>query len=361
MSKFLASRFKNLVPYVPGEQPKDMKYIKLNTNESPFPPSPRVVEAISGEETAKLNLYSDPTLSELKGAIAKKYFVDDKTVFAGNGSDEVLAFIFCAYGEKGMISTDVSYGFYPVFADFYGIELEALPLKEDLSIDVLALCRSDKTVIIANPNAQTGIYLEPDEIKRIVSSNKERLVIIDEAYIDFGGESAVPLTEKYDNLLVVQTFSKSRNLAGARIGFAIGAQSLVKDLETLRYSYNPYNVDRLAIIAGKNAMEDEEYFKKCTSDIIRVRELVKKELLMRGFKVTDSMANFVLAESDLISGRALYSKLRERGILVRHIGDERIENCIRVTIGTEDQMKAFIEKIDEILKEISDSAAKEAK
>lgn len=355
MSRFLSGKLKRLVPYVPGEQPKGIEYIKLNTNESPFPPSQAVLNAIDTNETSRLNLYSDPTLSELRHAIAERYGVSDDMVFAGNGSDEVLAFSFYAYGENGVTAPDISYGFYPVFADFFGIRLDKIPLRDNLSIDPEEFCRAKGTLVFANPNAQTGLYLEKSDIEKIVSSDRERIVIVDEAYIDFGGESAVSLTGKYDNLIVVQTFSKSRNLAGARVGFAIASPALVRDLDTLRNSYNPYNINRLSLIAGKMAMHDVEYFSKCTSEIIRVRELVKEEFRVRGFKVIDSMANFVLAESGRISGKDFYSELKSRGVLVRYLGDKRIENCVRITIGTEEQMRVLLKKTDEILSAITNT------
>lgn len=329
-----------------------MAYIKLNTNESPFPPCPGVISAISSEEVLKLNLYSDPTASSLVEAIADHYGVGKENVAVGNGSDEILAFIFNAFCDKknGMVFPDITYGFYPVFANMFGVKYSVIPLDADFKIKVADYENITDNVIIANPNAQTGIYLEKEEIERLVSQNSERLVIIDEAYIDFGGESAVGLINKYDNLIVVQTFSKSRNLAGARVGFAIANAELISDINTMKFSFNPYNLGRLSIIAGREAMLDREYLKNCTSKIIENREYTASELSDSGFSVLRSKSNFLLAESDKIPGKELYLKLKERGILVRYLGDKRIENYIRITIGSREQMEKFILAVKEILR-----------
>ena len=349
MSCFQSPVLDGLTPYTPGEQPKDKRYIKLNTNESPFPPSPRVIEAVTEEEVKKLNLYSDPTLSCVTQAVADHYGLTPDWVVAGNGSDEILAFAFRAWGHKGITAPDITYGFYPVFASFFGLDYKTVPVNEALQVEPTKLSSATGMLVFANPNAQTGLYLPLNEVEAIVASNPDRVVIVDEAYIDFGGESAVALTKKYDNLLVVQTFSKSRNLAGGRIGFGIGNPALVKDLNTLRYSFNPYNVNRLSLLAAQAAMLDTAYFERCTREVIRVRELTRRSLENLGFYVTDSRANFLLAESKAIDGKSLYLALKDRGILVRYLGDERIQNFIRITIGTEEQMNALVATIKDIL------------
>lgn len=295
-----------------------------------------------------MNLYSDPTADSLVTSIAKYYGVEKENVAVGNGSDEILAFAFHAYGEKGFACPSVTYGFYPVFAEFFSVELDTIPLEDDLSINPKKYYESKKNVIIANPNAQTGTYLSLDEIEKLVASNLDRLVIVDEAYIDFGGESAVSLINKYDNLLVVQTFSKSRNLAGGRIGFALGCKELISDINTLRFSFNPYNVNRLSIIAGSMAMEDTDYFKECTSKIIETREFTKKALIELGFTLTDSRANFLLAKHKAVSGKELYLALKQEGILIRYLGGD-ISEYIRITIGSQTQMESFIKCVKKII------------
>ena len=347
MSRFFSKGLSDLVPYTPGEQLAG-SFIKLNTNESPFPPSPQVISALSEKEVSKLNLYSDPTAKSLVDSIAEFYGKKSENVVVGNGSDEILAFAFHAYGEKGFICPEVTYGFYPVFASFFGVELKKIPMNDDLSFDDTAFYNDERNVIIANPNAQTGTYLSLERIEKLLNSNKNRLVIVDEAYIDFGGESAVSLIDKYDNLLVVQTFSKSRNLAGGRIGFAIGNKDLISELNTLRFSFNPYNVNRLSILAGTASMKDKQYFNSCTAEIIKARNKTVEEVKKLGFSCTDSLGNFVLIKHNCFSGEELYLKLRENGILVRYLGGN-ISDYIRVTIGNSEQMKTFIEKLKMIV------------
>ncbi len=349
MSRFLSQRLKNLIPYTPGEQLAG-DFIKLNTNESPFPPSPKVVEALKEAEINKLNLYSDPTADLLISEIAKNYNVKKENVSVGNGSDEILAFAFNAFGEKGFICPEITYGFYPVFADFFGIEIETVKMENDFSINPEKYYCSDRNVIIANPNAQTGIYLELNQIEKIIQNNKDKIVIVDEAYIDFGGESAVALIGKYDNLLVVQTFSKSRNLAGARIGFAIGNDDLIADINTMKFSFNPYNVNRLSILAGTASMSDRNYFLECTSEIIKNRDNFIEFCKKNGFITTNSKANFVLIKHPSIEGKELYLKLKENGILVRHLGG-LISDYVRITIGSKEQMDELIKKLSEIIEQ----------
>ncbi len=352
MSRFLRQGLKALVPYVPGEQPKSVRrLIKLNTNESPFPPSPRVLAAINGKETERLGLYSDPTAEGLRCAIAEHFGISPASVVCSNGSDEILAFALDAFCDReiGMQTPDVTYGFYPVLSGLYGIPMKVRPLREDFSVDVEAFLSGRETVVLANPNAQTGVALPLCEIERIVSADPERLVVIDEAYVDFGAESAVALTRQYDNLLVVQTFSKSRSLAGARIGFAIGAPSLVADLETVRNSFNPYNVNRLSLLAGAEAISDTAYFEQTRHEIMRVRESTKAALAELGFEFPPSRANFILARHPKISGETLAAALRERGIIVRHFRDERISDYARITVGSEADMAYLISQLKEIV------------
>ncbi len=348
MSKYFSSKLSSIEPYVPGEQPRDKKYIKLNTNESPFPPSPEVIKALNEEQVSSLNLYSDPTAKELVDAIAEYYSVDAQNIFVGNGSDEVLAFAFYAWGENGFTGPELSYGFYPVFSQFFSIDYTQIALKEDLSIELADYFNVKNSIIFANPNAQTGLYITPDKIEELVSK-VNCVVVVDEAYIDFGGESVIPLTKKYPNLVVTGTLSKSRNLAGARIGFAIGNKELINDLNTLKFSFNPYNLNRLSIIAGAKAFKDKEYFEKCVSAVAETREYTKKALVDLGFSCTNSLSNFILAKTDKMGGKDLYLALKEKGILVRYLGDEIIKDYVRITIGSKEQMMCLVETIKSIL------------
>ena len=352
MSRFFVDKYSKLVPYTPGEQPKDMNYIKLNTNESPFPPSKEVSEAVK-EEANKLQLYCDPVCTELTNKIAEIHGVSFDEVLATNGSDEILNFAFMAFcdNKNPIVFADITYGFYSVFADLNNIPYEIIPLKDDFSIDINDYIGINKNIVIANPNAPTGRYLEKSDIEKIVSSNPNNIVIIDEAYIDFGGESACTLIHKYDNLLVTGTFSKSRSLAGGRLGFGIGNKDLISDLNTIKYSTNPYNVNRLTQIAGLKALENNSYYMDNCKTIINNREYTEKALTELGFYVIPSKANFVFAKSDKIDGEALYLKLKSKGILVRHFTKERIKDYNRITIGTMEQMNALIGAIKEILKE----------
>ena len=352
MSRFFSNRFANLVPYTPGEQPRDMQYIKLNTNESPFPPSP-MVEAAVAAESKKLQLYSDPDCKRLIEALAKTYNVKPSRLIAVNGSDEVLNFAFMAFADEAhpLAFPDITYGFYPVFAELNRIPYREIPLTEDFSICADDYIGIPNTVVIANPNAPTGKILPLSEIERIVASDPDRVVIVDEAYIDFGGESAVSLVDKYDNLLVTQTFSKSRSMAGARLGFGIGNEKLIADLHTIRYSTNPYNVNRMTEAAGAAALEENDYYMNNCKTIMENRAYTADALKQMGFEVLDSMANFVFARSPRIDGETLYVKLKQRGILVRHFSKARIKDYNRITIGTAEQMQALIRAVQEILEE----------
>ena len=351
MSKFLNDNLKGLEAYTPGEQPRDKKYIKLNTNESPYPPSPQVVEAVSVSEVTDLRLYSDPLCKTLKEKIADRYGVNYENVFVSNGSDESLNFYFMAFcsKENPVVFPEISYGFYKVFADLYGISYETIPLKADFSIDVSDYIGINKNIVIANPNAPTGLALSLSDIEEIVKSNPENIVLIDEAYVDFGAESAVSLTKKYDNLLVVQTFSKSRSLAGARLGYAIGNAEIIADLEKIKYSTNPYNINRLTLVAGAAAIDSDSYFADNCKRIMETREYTEKELTKLGFYCIPSCSNFIFAKSDTISGEDLYLKLKEKGVLVRHFSTPSICEFNRITIGTQEEMETFIEKVKECL------------
>lgn len=347
MSRFFSDKFAALTPYTPGEQPRDMQYVKLNTNESPFPPAPAVAAAVA-QQCGRLQLYSDPESTALRGKLAEVYGVKPEQVIVSNGSDEVLNFAFMAFGEE-VAFPDITYGFYPVFAQLNHIPYTQIPLKEDFSIDVQDYMGISKTVVIANPNAPTGAYLPLTDIEAIVKSNPDNVVIIDEAYVDFGGESAVKLVDQYENLLVVQTFSKSRSMAGARLGFAIGNEKLIADLNTIRYSVNPYNVNRMTEFAGVAALEENGYYMENAKTIMENRRWTTGQLEELGFTVLDSKANFVFAKSDRISGEKLYLELKKRGVLVRHFTKDRIAQFNRITIGTKAQMETFIKTVKEIL------------
>lgn len=354
MSRFLNSRYLGLEAYTPGEQPTDMKYIKLNTNESPYPPSKGVIEAVNGAEVADLKLYSDPTCSRLKKALAELFKKKEENIFLSNGSDDALNFSFMAFCEKNKRRVrfpEISYGFYSVYAELHGVDYTAVPLRDDFSIDIEDYCKNDATVVIANPNAPTGIALTLTQIEKIVRSNPDQLVLVDEAYVDFGAESACELTDKYDNLLVVGTFSKSRSLAGARLGFAIANKEIIADLEKIKYSTNPYNINRLTLVAGEAALRDNQYFMDNCKRIIETREYAQNELRKLGFYVTDSKANFIFAKSDDIPGEELYIKLKARGILIRHFTNEKIREFNRITVGTREQMDALLGAIADILEE----------
>ncbi|MCI2056330.1 MAG: histidinol-phosphate transaminase [Oscillibacter sp.] len=355
MSRFLSNESAALEPYTPGEQPQNIPYNKLNTNESPFPPSPKVLKAISRAELLKMNLYSDPTCAALCAAVAKRNDLKPEQVIAGNGSDELLSFAFRAFcGEgKGCAYANITYGFYKVWAQFYHLDAKVIPLREDFSLNVDDYMDFPGTIFIANPNAPTGMTVPISDIQRLLEANRDRVVVVDEAYVDFGAESCIPLLYRYDNLLILQTFSKSRNLAGARIGFALGSAELIADLNRVKYSFNPYNVNRLSIVAGAAAMADEPYFQKCTSQIEKNRAWTVRELTALGFTVLPSQANFILAKSDRIPGGALYEKLKENGILVRHFdAPARIADFCRISIGSMEQMEALIDEVTKLLEEL---------
>ena len=354
MSKFLSLEARRLDPYTPGEQPQDQQYIKLNTNESPFPPSPRVVKAVSRAELQKLYLYSDPACAALNAAIAKYYELQPENVITGNGSDEILAFAFRAFCGQGKPAAfaDITYGFYEAQTALFGLEAERIPLREDFTLNVEDYMDFPGTIFIANPNAPTGMAISRTDIQRLLEKDPSRVVVVDEAYVDFGGESCVPMLYRYDNLLVVQTMSKSRSLAGGRLGFALGSAGLIEDLNRVKYSFNPYNVNRLSLIAGAAAVEDAAYFETCCKAIQGNRAWLTGELERLGFTVLPSSANFVFAKSQRISGGELYRLLKEEGILVRWFDRDRLRDFVRITIGSMEQMAALADALDRILESL---------
>ncbi|MBR5900028.1 MAG: histidinol-phosphate transaminase [Clostridia bacterium] len=350
MSKFLIEKFKKLKPYVPGEQPKERKFVKLNTNESPFPPSKKAIE-LAKKELNRLNLYPDPDCRELLSVTAKKLGVSEENIIFTNGSDDILNFAFMAYCNDNTpaIYPEISYGFYPVFADINNVPKKEIPLKEDFSIDINDYIDQNGTIIIANPNAPTGLTVSVNEIEELLKANRNRIVVIDEAYVDFGGESAIGLIKKYDNLLVTQTFSKSRSMAGARLGYGVASKEIINDLMRIKYSINPYNINRMTAAAGYGSIMDDEYFVNNCKTIIKNREYATNELIKLGFVTTESKANFIFAKHDKIDGKELYLKLKENGVLVRHFDKDRISSYVRITVGSLSEMQILIQTIKNIL------------
>ena len=351
MSKFWSPFVKDLVPYVPGEQPKLQKLVKLNTNENPYGPSPKAVAAMQAELGDSLRLYPDPNSDLLKQAVADYYGVQRAQVFVGNGSDEVLAHLF--YGlfkqDKPILFPDITYRFYPVYCGLYGIGYENVPLRDDFSIDVAAYLKPNGGIIFANPNAPTGRLLALDEIRRLLQGNPDSVVVIDEAYIDFGGQSAISLVNDFPNLLVTQTLSKSRSLAGLRVGLAVGHADLIEALERVKNSFNSYPLDRLAIVGAAAAFADEDYFIETCSKVIASREQVTAELTKLGFNVLPSAANFIFAKHLERDAAALAQGLREQGVIVRHFNSARIDQYLRISIGTPEQNQALLEALKPLL------------
>ena len=351
MSRFLSGALRQLVPYVPGEQPRDQRrYIKLNTNESPYPPAPGVLRAVAAE-AADLRLYPDPEARALKAALAARHHVEPENIFVGNGSDEVLNFAFLAFAAdgRGAAFADITYGFYAVFCDLYRIPARIVPLREDFTLNPGDYHGLGRTIVLANPNAPTGLTLTRGQVEGIVRANQDSVVIVDEAYVDFGGESCVELTRHYDNLLVVQTFSKSRSLAGARLGFAVGHPELIADLETIKFSTNPYNVNRLTLRAGAAALAEQSYYDRCCRTIMDARDHTADQLRRMGFTVLPSRTNFLFVRREGLNGGAIYRDLKDRGVLVRHFDQARIRDFVRVTVGTPEQMNVFLELLRELL------------
>lgn len=351
MSKFWSTRIQAVEPYVPGEQPRDKQYIKLNTNENPYPPSNAVIEAIKKATDEGLRLYPDPLCRVLTEAISDYYDVPEEQIFVGNGSDEVLAFAYQAFFNPGetILYPDITYSFYPVYSKMFDVQANLKPLSEDFDVVIDDYKAPNDGVIIANPNAPTGKLLSLLEIKSILDANKEVVVIVDEAYIDFGGATAISLVKDYDNLLVVQTMSKSRSLAGMRIGMAIGQAPLITGLNKVKNSINSYTLDRLALVAGAAAMKDDAHFKETCQKIIATRTWVTQQLEAMDFVVPESKANFVFAAPQSVEAKKLFLALKEKGILVRYFDLPRINGYLRISIGTDEEMKKLIEGIQSII------------
>lgn len=357
MSRYFSDKFNALEPYVPGEQPKDMCYVKLNTNESPFPPSQKAQERAQ-QAMKRLQLYSDPQCTELVQLAAECYNISESEILFTNGSDEGLNFAFMAYCDDDHPAAfpDITYGFYPVFAELNQVPYKKIPLQDDFTIAVSDYVGIDHTIFIANPNAPTGKALSLEQIEMILRGNPDHVVVIDEAYVDFGAESAVSLIHKYDNLLVVQTFSKSRSMAGARLGLCIGCKELIADLQAIKYSTNPYNVNSMTMAAGIGALEDDDYFRENCQKIINYRGWTTDALRKLGFTVLDSSANFILTKHPSIGGREIYLQLKARGVLVRHFNTEKLKDYVRITIGSMEQMQILLDNLKEILEENNENS-----
>lgn len=351
--KLWEKNVRKVEPYVAGEQPDCKDMVKLNTNECPYPPSPKVMEVMAEIEknTDRFRLYPDPNMSRLIKAIAKNYNVSEDMVFAGVGSDDVIANCFLTFfnSDKEILFPEITYSFYPVWADLYGIKYKTPKLNEDFTINAEDYKVPNAGIIIPNPNAPTSIYMGLDKIEEIVSYNKESVVIIDEAYIDFGGKSAVELVNKYDNLLVVQTFSKSRSMAGMRIGYAIGQKELIQALNDVKNSINSYTLNYVSILAGEASMLDKDYFEKTTKKVIDTRERITGRLKELGFKLPESKANFVFATHEKYDITDMYEKLREKNIYVRHWNNPLIKDYLRISIGTDEEMDKFIKQVEEYM------------
>lgn len=350
MSRFFSEKYLDLEPYVPGELPKNRNELKLNTNENPYPPLQEVTDAVA-EESRSLNLYSDPDSRALRKALAENLGVPEEEIIVTNGSDEILNFAFMAFCDRHIPAyfPDVTYGFYPVFAQVNLIPYQEIPLRDDFTIEIKDYFQAAGTLFIANPNAPTGIALKRSEIEEILKRNAYNVVVVDEAYVDFGAESCLPLVKDYDNLLVTRTFSKSRSLAGARLGVGIAQPELIEDLNAVRNSVNPYNVNRLTAAAGIACLRHDEYNMENCRKIIETRAWSERALKDLGFEMTTSRTNFLFARHPRISGEELYLKLKDRGILIRHFSGERIRDYNRITVGTPQQMEKLVAAIREIL------------
>ena len=343
---------RKVIPYTPGEQPNQPDMIKLNTNENPYPPAPGVEKALKEMDMDAMRLYPDPAAYDLVHAIAQMYSLKDEQVFVGVGSDDVLAMSFLTFfnSEKPVLFPDITYSFYDVWADLFKIPYERPALDDNFHIKKEDYFRENGGVIFPNPNAPTGVEMQLEDVEEIIRHNQDVIVIVDEAYVDFGGKSALPLIEKYDNLLVVQTFSKSRSLAGMRIGFACGNEKLIKYLNDVKYSFNSYTMDRTALAAGVAAVKDQAYFQETCNKIIETREWTKKELKALGFSFQDSMSNFIFAAHETCPAEKIFEALREKHIYVRYFPKGRTNNFLRITIGTQEEMQTFINVLKDYLK-----------
>lgn len=352
--RFWSPEVRDLEPYVPGEQPKIQNLLKLNTNENPYPPSPKVVDAVQAVLTHQadaLRLYPDPDATALKQAIAKQQNVDVSQVFVGNGSDEVLAHIFKAFfiQQEPILYPDITYSFYPVYSQFFGVQTKQIPLNEKFEIDISDYEQENGGIIITNPNAPTSIALGLDKIEQLLKANPNRVIVIDEAYVDFGAESAVELVSRYENLVVCQTTSKSRSLAGLRVGFAIAQAHLIAALEAVKNSFNSYPIDRFAIAAAVASFEDQDYFQEQCEKVIASREKLVANLTELGFNVLPSKANFIFATHSLHDAAQLAEKLREQGIIVRYFNKPRINQFLRITIGTDEQNQRLVDTLKKLI------------
>jgi len=351
MTKFWSDLTSQLHPYEAGEQPQDQQYLKLNTNENPYPPSPLALNRIKESASELLRLYPDPESSKLKNAISKLYSIDSNKIFVGNGSDEVLALSFMAFfkQQQAISFPDISYSFYPVYCNLFEIQYQCFVLNSNFEIDINSIPKNNGGIIFPNPNAPTSLYLETSNVEKILQQNPDVVVIVDEAYIDFGGKSCIALIDKYPNLLVIQTLSKSRSLAGLRVGFAIGDSQLIAGLERVKNSFNSYPLDLLAIEGAVAAIDDSVYFNKCCSDIIATRDWLSSELTKLSFTVLPSKTNFVFVKHKTKSAADLYTQLKENGILVRYFDKPKINNYLRITIGKRNDMALFVEKVQSLL------------
>lgn len=347
MKEFWSKRIRDAVPYTPGEQPKDRKFIKLNTNECPYPPSPKVIQAIRDAANDSLRLYPDPECLALRQAIAKREGLRPEQVFCSNGSDEVLAFAFQAFfdPEREVVFPKITYSFYPVYTDYFGLKRREVPMNPDFSDPIDLLCGQNGGVVLANPNAPTGIAVGLDVVEKLLQANPDVVVIVDEAYVDFGADSAVGLIDRYPNLLVIQTASKSRSLAGLRVGWAMGNENLINGLRCVRDSINSYTVDRIAMAGAIAAIGDEDYFQENRKKVMSTRAWTAKALKEIGFTVLDSKANFLFIHHPKKAGKYIFDDLRAKGILVRWWGNPLIEDWLRVTIGTDEDMAALVDAL----------------
>ena len=352
MSRFLSSRYEALEAYVPGEQPRDKEYIKLNTNESPFPPSKSVADAVKAE-AALLNLYPDPDCRALRTKLAEIHGVAPENVFTAAGSDEALDFFFTAFCDESrpVAFPAISYGMYTVLANVHGVPVKSVPLREKFRLAPEDFTGLGMNKIVCNPNAPTGRFIPVSDIEKIAASDPEYITAVDEAYIDFGGESSVSLLPKHDNLMIFRTFSKSRSLAGGRLGYVMAGREIIEDLEKIKYSLNPYNINRLTAAAALATLDDDEYYRRNCEEIIENREYTTAELAKLGFETLPSKTNFIFTRSGKISGSALYGRLKDKGVLIRHWNNPAISEWCRVTIGSREEMETFLRKTKEIIEE----------